>query len=324
MRKWASAAVALAFVGLACGGSGSGGDAGKEGGGAGSGGTGGTSGHPNDGGKDAKDTGGGGPTIASACMTFAMTQCANLESCSKVLIKENYLNLTACVAAQNTLCVNELSAPSTGSTPADKVACAAAINSQSCADFIAEQNIPAACVIKPGTVASGGACAFNAQCSTSFCQGMAKSECGTCAAAPAEGAACMGSCGQGLVCDAMSKTCVKVGEAGATCSATAPCAVEAGLWCVGADPKTGTTGTCMAGVATVGAACDFGLTKGPACDASKGLTCDATSKVCVAVMFAGPAKPCGLIAGVRGECIDNATCQATPTVPLPPGRFSRV
>jgi|HubBroStandDraft_2_1064218.scaffolds.fasta_scaffold49527_3 hypothetical protein len=302
MRNWALASMALAFVSLACGSGGSSGNGGSSGGG-------GTSGK---GGKEGGSE--GGSPIEVACSTFATALCAQINTCSKIAIQRDYGMMETCVEAQTQLCTNELSASSTGATPADRSACASALSASSwtCTDFLNNVNPPSACAPVKGTVASGGGCAFASQCATGFCAIEPKAACGTCETTPAVGDACgkLLDCGQGLVCSTNNK-CVAPGASGAMCGPDDPCLV--GLSCVGSKPKLKkpVLGTCQESVTTMGGACDVTQKTAPACSVTDGLICNSTSKMCETLALAAPGGACGNSTGQLIICSDGASCSAT-------------
>jgi hypothetical protein len=299
MRKWAFASVALALVGLACGSS------------TGGSGNGGSSGSGQEGGS--KDS---GPSSAAACMTYATALCNQINACSKIDIQKNYGTLAACVTSEGEACTNALAAPQTGDTPADRVACGAALTTSSwtCPDFLNDLNPPAACAPKTGMLTTGSACAFGGQCQSSFCAIPGGAACGSCAAVPAAGASCAKApdCGPGLVCAGAPAVCMAAGGTGAACDGEIPC--QNGFWCVGFVPKTKTKpavkGTCQAAVATAGSACDPTLKTGPACSTDEDLTCNSTSKTCATLSLAAPSGACGTATGQAIVCSDGSQCNA--------------
>ena len=154
-----SALVATFTLMLACGGSTSDGSA------------------PADGGGDA------GPTIAQACADSAHARCSKIQSCSAIRVAQLYGDEASCEARVKTTCVANLSAPGNANNPAANEACAAADDGWACADFLANQNPPAACAQKLGPTATGGACSAFGQCQSGFCE-YSTSGCGACQPAP--------------------------------------------------------------------------------------------------------------------------------------------
>jgi hypothetical protein len=245
--------------------------------------------------------------VASACMSFATEACTQLSHCSKVAIQRDYGALGACVTTQATICTNELSSPSTGTSAADREACAGAISGWACSDFLSQTSPPTACAPKTGMLASGRACAFSSQCQSGFCAVEPKAACGTCATAPVAGAACtmLTNCGQGLVCSLAGK-CAAPGGTGASCGPDSPC--QLGFACVGYKAKTKTMGTCQALVASAGLACSVLDAKTPSCDAEQGLVCNAMTATCDPLTLAAPGGACGEIKGQGVGCSDGASC----------------
>jgi hypothetical protein len=288
------AVVALAFVGLACGGS--------------------SSTTPSqDGGTKNDGTAGdssSGLTNAQACMDRATAQCALVAQCSIYDLQIRYGTQDACVSGVTQNCINSLEAPSNGNNATLTEACAKAYPTWSCQDFEDNVNPPTACVQKSGTQAAGAACAFPGQCQSAFCAIPPTAACGTCAPLPTAGTSCaeLTNCGSGLICDAKSSTCVAYGAMGASCGATAPCGFE--LSCVGASAKKGTMGTCQAAVLTVGGTCDATQATGPGCATSQGLTCNSMTKQCEKATFSAGGGACGVVDDQDAYCSAGGTCSA--------------
>jgi hypothetical protein len=237
-----------------------------------------------------------GPTAQQACAAVAKARCTKIASCSANVLAMRYGDEGTCETRETQNCVTALAAPSTGNTPAATQACATALGGTvDCGAFFLG-SAPAECATKTGGLANGAACAFPAQCASAYCAVGSSSVCGTCAAAPAAGAACDTTfCPAGLECASVTKTCGTPVQAaapcdnapcapGTVCAGTAgnkacqaiastaasgqPCGLVAGarLTCAGQGfcvvPQGQTAGTCLAAAAD-GAACD--LTKGPLC-----------------------------------------------------------
>jgi hypothetical protein len=247
----------------------------------------------------------GGTSADTACADIAAARCAQRSTCTNgVGITKVYGDMTTCLAREKLACENALAAKSTGNTPDRTEQCVAAIKTESCTDYFAG-NTPAAC-INTGTLADGTACAFAGQCSSTYCDGLANSACGTCGQPLASGADCSngGTCARGQTCFTSpgmmsTTTCITEGASGASCSRAAPCAT--GLSCVG-TLAMGAMGTCMAAGTMPGVACDPTARTAPGCDRAVGLFCNATSKTCTAVTFAANGAACGV--GTDGNLID--------------------
>jgi hypothetical protein len=224
-----------------------------------------------------------------------------------------YGSETVCEMRSEANCVVALGAKSTGQTPTTVETCVQAYPSYQCSDFL-DNNPPTACKPPAGMVANGSACAFNAQCMSTFCATGPFETCGKCQPLPAAGAPCLaaGDCGRDLACvkpagatDLTMGTCAAfVPPAGACLTGTAPC--QAYFSCVGDDVTTMTMGKCTASVTMMGAACDATRKTMPACNASMGLVCIPSMKGSMGV---GTCQPVMLVAA-------NATCGDIGAMPI--------
>ncbi len=253
---------------------------------------------------------GGGTSTDKACTDLAAARCAQRASCTNMTsVTHVYGDMNSCLTREKLNCTNAMAAKATGATPDRAEQCVTALANESCSDYFAG-NTPAACV-NMGTLTDGTACAFAGQCSSTYCTNLANAACGTCGQPVGSGGDCSNgaTCARGLLCVTtpgsmgMAMSCQAEGTQGASCSRAMPCA--AGFNCVGSTGGAmGMPGTCMAAVATAGAACDPTLKTGPACDRAKGLFCNATSKTCTAVNYAAAGASCGL--GSDGNYTDCA------------------
>jgi hypothetical protein len=310
MKIWALASMALS-VGVACS---SGSTPTHDGGGMFHD----DAGHGNEASTDGPAPVDSGAAVAAACMSYAMAWCDQLNSCNTVGILMDYGAAAVCQDQVGAECINELSAPMTGESPADRMACVSAIPGWGCSDFLNNQNAPAACAPKSGGVASGGGCGFSSQCSTGFCSVAHKAQCGKCASLPVAGDKCAKTqdCGPtgDLVC--AGNVCYAPGAVGAPCTPPAldmPCLFP--LSCTGYMMKTKTPGTCQLPVQSAGSTCSPGALKNPDCDLSMGLVCDGSGKpphTCVAVSLAATGAACGTSTGQRVFCSNGANCSAPP------------
>ena len=266
---------------------------------------------------------GGDAGVDTACMASAQATCTMRDMCSMnhYGIARTYPDMATCVQRQHDSCVVGLSAPGTGNTPANVMACAAVLPTTSCIDF-ANGNLPASCLPPPGTVAMGGACRFNAQCTTTYCNITTGSECGTCDAVPTAGVPCDGpgaraGCGgRGLVCAGATSAPFAAGmcaayvtNVGGTCDATHPCG--AGLSCTPVSAMA-MNRTCQTAGVTVGAAC--GGATNPGCDGTQGLTCNSMTHVCAPFGVVAAGMACG--AGTDGtfvHCAAGGFCMGYTT-----------
>lgn len=277
-----------------------------------------------------------GPTAAQACGSSATTQCQKLMTCSATLFAERYPDMPTCVSRLTANCTTSLAAASTGNNASYVEACVAAYPAWACSDYLLGINTPAACVPHQGMLANGAACAFSAQCQSTYCSVGTTSVCGTCTQEPRPGDSCATtSCGPNLNCT-KAMTCAAPAGSGAPCNTTdTPC--QDGLVCVGSTASA--MGTCQTAVATAGAACNPANKTGPSCDSRQGLSCNSMTKVCDPVTPAAPSAPCGTMnddyipcaaeafcnnaAGMAGTCVpaaaDGAACDtaAGPNCQLP-------
>jgi len=249
-----------------------------------------------------------GPSILAACTALAMAECAELETCSSLLMQTRYGSVATCQTRTAENCSTGLVAPATGNTARQVQACAEAYPTWSCDDFLGNVNLPAACAQRTGALANGASCAFPAQCTTGFCAIPPYSACGICAAEPRAGDSCsdLSNCGQRLLCLSASKVCGTLGLVDDACSVGAPCGAH--LSCIGDDSAKGTLGHCQASAASTGAACDPTLTKGPGCDYDLDLTCNSQSKKCEPVTISAGGGPCNADNHQFAACAASGTC----------------
>jgi hypothetical protein len=298
MARTKTMALCVALAAMGCGGGGTTGDAGSGG-------------------------GDGGVSIETACSASAAAQCTMRDTCSvnHYGLTRTYGDMATCVQRMHDSCVAGLNAPGTGNTPANVMACVGALATTSCTDF-QNGNVPAPCLPPAGTVAMGGACRFNAQCTTTYCNITTGSECGTCGALPTAGTACEGpagvaACGgHGMVCVGATAvpyaagTCqMLVTATGTACDATHPCG--AGLSCTPVS-TTAANRTCEPAGSMVGAACN-GATN-PGCDVDRGLTCNSMTHMCAQFGVVAAGTACGVGAdGTFVHCASNGVCMGYTT-----------
>ena len=243
-----------------------------------------------------------------ACTQYATARCQKLDSCTAGLAsRERFGDLATCIARGVLGCSAALAAPDTSATPEFFTACAAALTSSSCADFIDDTNIPQACLNLAGPRASGAACSFSAQCQSSWCQVLRGAACGVCAVRPAAGAACTtdSDCGaRGLFCS-KAGSCVSHAILGAPCDDARPCGVA--LSCVG-QTKT-VPGACAAAIQTVGAACDPKRATAAGCDGALSLYCGLDDKCASDALVAAPGA-CGRLVDSDGGSDDAGASDA--------------
>ena len=269
----------------------------------------------NDGSATSADAGAGTETSVDgagdgtpACTQYATARCQKLDSCTAGLAsRERFGDVATCIARGVLGCTAALAAPDTSATPDFFTACAAALTSSSCADFVDETNIPQACLNLAGPRAGGAACSFSAQCQSSWCLVPRGAACGVCAVRPAAGAACTtdSDCGaRGLFCS-KAGTCAAHAILGAPCGDARPCG--AALSCVGMTKAA--PGACAAAIVTVGAACDPKRATAAGCDGSLGLYCGFDGKCASEALVAAPGA-CGRLVASDGGADDAGTSDA--------------
>jgi hypothetical protein len=269
--------------------------------------------------------GGSGDSPDKACAVLAQAQCERRQACTDtalgsagspiypdgVFIMNTYGDMTTCLARQQLACLNNATAPGTGTSPAQLEKCASEFASWSCTDLFDNNANPPPDCAPPGKLANGQICAMAGQCASRFCSGTKNSSCGLCADEPLDGAPCDTSgCAPGQECKTEStgatlcRDRLPVGDT--TCTTDYPC--QAFSTCVGASAADVTqAGICTASVLTLGSPC--GGTN-PACEGNLGLAClgSAGAKTCQQVAYVRQPAACGTLAdGSRAECI-NADC----------------
>ena len=283
--------------------------------------------------------GSSGDSPDKACSILAQAQCDRRQACTNavqpdgVFILNTYGDLTTCLVRQQEACVNNATAPGTGTSPAQLEKCASEYTNWSCTDLFDNNANPPPDCAPPGKLANGQMCAFAGQCASRFCSGTKNASCGLCADEPLDGDSCTTSgCAPGQACKTESPSAMVcrdrllVGDA--TCTSDAPC--QAFASCVGTS--TTKAGVCTLTSSALGAAC--GGTN-PACESNLGLAClgASGSKTCQQVAYVQDPGACGTLPdGSRAECINadcfttngpavatdtNATCKAKHTEGLP-------
>jgi hypothetical protein len=249
------------------------------------------------------------PSVSTACQDLSTAECAELDSCSHVLLQTRYGSTATCQSRLSESCEHSLGAPSTGNNPARAEACAQAYPTWSCVDYLGSLNIPAPCAQPTGTLAIGASCAFAAQCTTGFCAIAPHAACGTCATPPQAGDPCtdLSTCGAYLQC-LPSKVCGTLGAVFASCGKNAPCGPH--LSCIGANAAT-STGTCHSSATVAGSACDPALTRGPGCDFDGALVCNGQSSSCEPLTISPAGGPCNVDDHQFAACAASGTCSTS-------------
>jgi hypothetical protein len=249
-----------------------------------------------------------GTTTAQACDAIAQARCTRLAACSTANLQIRFGDEASCEAREKLSCTNSLAAPGNGSSPTHIAACAQAIATWDCTNYLNGRNVPTACQQQTGSLATGAACAVAGQCQTGFCAIPPTAACGVCANEPALGASCaeLSTCGPSVVCTTDTQTCVVLGAMGEPCGKGAPCGT--GLSCVGADATTGAQGTCQPAGEMLGVVCDSAQTLNPNCDRNGGFVCNSKTKQCAALSIASGGEPCGDVGSQNAPCGTSGLC----------------
>jgi hypothetical protein len=190
--------------------------------------------------------------------------------------------------------------------------CIEAVAEGSCA--VLDNHLPTVCrEALAGTVAAGGDCDIDAQCTgLSRCEVTGGACPGKCAPLVTAGVACTrdGDCALGLTCSEATGHCSAPAAAGEPCKGGSGAECAAGLLCVGNDDDKQLAGSCKteadALVGKVGESCD--LQQGPWC--ATGLSCVVEAVLPAAVYKchaqAAAGGVCGL--GVPSECPAGQYC----------------
>lgn len=246
----------------------------------------------------------GGYFAPEACADYAKAVCSQYDKCTPFEIKVVYGDEPTCEQRVRLACTPAVEAPGTTISPNSVGQCAVAYNSDTCAELL-DNAQPSACAFV-GSVAVGGACGSDMQCSSGYCRLALASTCGTCAtraqsgqAGPDGGPACIvdTDCAATLICG--NGKCVAPGAMGAACSTSAPCSRT--LACIG--------GSCATPY-PVGHACSAATD----CDGANGAVCDmVTTKACIATGTAAAGAACGVINKGLTVCTAGATCENVST-----------
>ena len=233
-------------------------------------------------------------TPDKACTDAAAQLCTQLQNCAAPLVTTQYGDVATCQARAKLTCLPALMAPMTSANPDKLDQCATATSMLTCNQLFT-RDTPEICKPLPGKLADGSACGDDGQCTSTYCKKPANEVCGVCGARAAAGGACAldADCDYKLTC-AMS-VCVAPGAVGASCDGGHPCA----------PPNVCKAALCTAPVGA-GMACDPVVKD---CDATKGLYCDPTTRVCALATFAAAGAPCGYVNGAFVGCAAAGHCK---------------
>jgi len=275
--------------------------------------------------------GSGESTVSNdqACADLAQAQCSRRQACTAtgttdngallapdgVYVLTTYGDMATCVSRVKVACLDNVTAPDVGTSPAQLEKCAAEYATWSCVDLFDNNANPPADCAPPGKRPNGVACAFAGQCATRFCSNVKYATCGTCADPPVDGTPCeLSGCAPGQECrtestgDMLCRDRLEVGAI--TCTTDIPC--QAFASCVGASATSpAKIGVCTPTSITGGTVCGA---SNPACENSVGLVCQGPvgGKTCQPIAYVPAGGACGtLLDGSRAECIDSDCFTAT-------------
>jgi hypothetical protein len=169
---------------------------------------------PTDSGAGSDDVQAVDAALANACAEFAEGICGDLSICSanELPLPALYGDLPTCEVRIQSNCMTGFGATGSTQTVAQIEACGEALNNVTvtCAQFRSGA-YGGACTLSPGTVATGGPCAFDNQCQSSFCAIPPNEVCGTCQPPTTAGGSCVsGDCSAGQVCYQPTSACIAV------------------------------------------------------------------------------------------------------------------
>lgn len=251
---------------------------------------------------DSSSNVGEGPVRDQTLEAIAGSFCDRFATCYGDFFVKTFLGDAAtCKARLQIQLKGSVKGPGVQIDDAAAMTCKAAVDAAACNTLVADGI--EACDFR-GTLADGGPCASDSQCTSGACFVDAKTNCGKCGPRAAEGADCTSSkCARGLTCSA-AKKCVKSVAEGGTCDANIPC--EVSLSCI--------NGKCGKGLAK-GAACKNATNEIP-CDAFTGLYCMPPSATvadgtCTTFTTATTNQRCGV---TLKPTVDYAVCASSQCV----------
>jgi hypothetical protein len=232
-----------------------------------------------------------GPRPSQACAAFAAAFCGRLEACTPFALQVAYGDANTCAQRIALACAPDFTINGTQATPGQTIACADAVQAESCDDVL-DNPQPSACNV-PGMLDAGVPCGSGAQCESNYCPTLAANVCGACVEHVGANGHCVvdSDCSATLICNVNS--CVGPVGLGAACSDTAPCMRS--LTCI--------NGTCAA-PGGAGQPC----AQASDCDTAHGANCNGQTKKCVQWQVAQAGQPCGIVGGNVVACAASALC----------------
>lgn len=230
---------------------------------------------------------GGSNGDSSPCDRLAQSYCARLEACDFARFHYSggfsyfsFADQGRCRERFSLACSRLRAVPAAGIDDARIDACSAALDAVSCGNLSLspDPRLPA-CDWGPGALDNNAPCRLDLQCQSQRCSTSKGQGCGACHPTVDDGQPCSTQidCKPGATC--WKNICTPLGSEGDPCaSGSPPC--SPGLSC---------SKTCQPPLALNPC--------GGSCDASQGLTCDATSKQCVPQPLSSLGESCGPVGG---------------------------
>lgn len=221
------------------------------------------------------DTGVSAGNATQACTDYVAAYCDRYKACSSFYFERVYGDDATCRARNLIGCADQFTAKGTTFTPNGLAACATALPTAKCDEFIMLGRVPAACTPPAGTLPMGQSCAYDAQCAGGVCTFGSFGSCGSCSAKQQSGSTCFSAaeCADGSLClgnGGSSGNCTKYSIEGGNCDMYTPCAPW--LTCKG--------GMC-AKPQPVSSACGQNPDSPDPCDRLNGIVCDPLNMECV-------------------------------------------
>ncbi len=236
------------------------------------------------------------PTPMQACADLAGAHCSKLKACDAMLFQVVFRDDADCASGLSSQCSRAIAAPDAKTTAAETAACAHALPTASCDQFVADDI--EACRTSPGARPAGAPCGGWSQCTSHSCTFISSEGCGRCRSAGAVDGACASAtdCRGALECK--DGRCRNVKGLGSSCAVTSDCPgflacidrrcarvfpPPNGLEAVLAGPGDrcgaqagGVVALCRGGLTCSGGTCMPSLVVGATCSPS-GVACDSPS-----------------------------------------------
>jgi hypothetical protein len=234
----------------------------------------------------------------TVCKDHAAAVCAMIDSCA-YLMKTAYGSTTTCLAREKISCLEVLSAPGTGFTPASMQACTRSMSSgQGCLSYV-----PAPGCRPRGTLPDGAKCWTSSQCLGGDCLIPGGNACGICGQPAVQGGDCYSylDCVNAPQMYCRTTSVTKPGTCTPGVTLGNQCTDITGLYC---QPDL----WCNKGVCTNAPRPQLNEPCDPIdqrCDDVMGLTCDSTTRKCTALTVGDPGQLCpSYVCAAGGACKD--------------------